>query len=57
MTPIARFMNSLIDLISGTLTSTMSTLENMDPVQLATLSICVLVIGAMCLRGNPVRGA
>lgn len=57
MTPIARFMNSLTDLISGTLSSTMSMLENMDPVQLATLSICVLVIGAMCLRGNPVRGA
>ncbi len=57
MTPISRFFSSLIDLITGTCHTFLGIFENMDAVQMATFSICVLIIGAMCLRGNPVRGA
>lgn len=57
MTPVSQFLNSLAELLSGTLKTSMKMLENMDTVQISTLAICVLVVGAMCLRGNPVRGA
>ncbi len=57
MTPIAKFFNSCIEFITGIAQFTMDTFAGMDIVQMSTFSICVLVIGAMCLRGNPVRGA
>ncbi|QEG24990.1 hypothetical protein [Mariniblastus fucicola] len=57
MTPMSRFINGLSDLITDTAGATFDMFERMDTVQLATLSICVLVVAGMCLRGNPVRGA
>jgi hypothetical protein len=57
MTPISRLFSNLLDLVTGTFYTFLGMFEKMDGVQMATFSICVLVIGAMCLRGNPVRGA
>jgi len=57
MSPIARLIDSLADLITDTFATTCNMFVEMDPVQLATFSICCLVVAGMCLRGNPVRGA
>lgn len=57
MTPISRLINSLGDLFSKTLSSVIHMFEKMDMVQFAALSICALAVAALCLRGNPVRGA
>lgn len=57
MTPIERLLKSFVGLVSDIVGVFFNAFENMDMIQLATVSICVLVIAAMCLRGNPVRGA
>jgi len=57
MTPIERLLKNLVGLIFDTVGMAMDLFQQMDTVQMATFSICVLVISAMCLRGTPVRGA
>jgi hypothetical protein len=57
MSPFSRLIESLANLITDTVEMTFEMFADMDPIQLATLSICVLVIAGMCMRGNPVRGA
>lgn len=57
MTPIERLFWGLLSLISDLVGAVSGLFERMDGVQLATVSVCALIIAAMCLRGSPVRGA
>lgn len=57
MTPIERIFWGLLSLISDFVGASFRLFEGMDSVQLGTVSVCAMILAALCLRGNPVRGA
>jgi hypothetical protein len=50
-------IDKLADLFTGVARTTVDMFQHMDTNTLAVVGICALVVAAMCLRGNPVRGA
>jgi len=57
MTPIGRLFKNLSEFVTSALGNFFDMLQNMNMIHLGIVSLCVLLIAAYCLKGNPVRGA
>ncbi len=57
MTPIERVFRNVSEFVSNLFGSTLNLCDGLGPTETGLLTVIVLGIAALCLRGNPVRGA